>query len=149
MFPRRLPNKLPSPDQPPVGARRGELLLAGTKPGDEAVEAVGRLPACMLACLPVLTDGINRGSERVGVGPSVIAAILKTAVGESPPGVRIPPYPLSVNGAPVHRLKTKLRLLDRMEEPTAPTDLSDKLQEQWGRHFACQLADRNARVPVN
>jgi hypothetical protein len=30
----------------------------------------------------------------VGVGPQVIAAILKTAVGESPPGVRIPPHPL-------------------------------------------------------
>ena len=37
----------------------------------------------------------TEGRRRVGVGPSVIAAILKTAVGESPPGVRIPPHPLS------------------------------------------------------
>ena len=48
-----------------VLARHSTIVLTMaiyTKPGNEAVEAVGRLPSCVPACVPVLSDGINRGS---------------------------------------------------------------------------------------
>lgn len=48
-----------------VLARHSTIVLTMaiyTKPGDKAVEAVGRLPSCVPACVPVLSDGINRGS---------------------------------------------------------------------------------------
>jgi integrase len=48
-----------------VLARHSTIVLTMaiyTKPGNEAIEAVGRLPSCVPACVPVLSDGIRRGS---------------------------------------------------------------------------------------